>query len=57
MDGGSINREVPVKVWGEDEKMIIITSHDTVEIGEYTFNRDDLLVALGVNPEKSGAVV
>lgn len=32
---------------GEETKTTVIVSHDSVEIGGWTFKRDDLLFAIG----------
>lgn len=49
MDGGSINREIDCHDRaGKSIRIMIITSHDQVEIGGWTFNREHLLAALGL---------
>lgn len=37
----------------EPTRVTVITSHNTVEIGGWTFKRDDLLFALGVKEERT----
>ena len=47
-DGGTIVNEVPVKLDGEEAKVLVVVSGDSVEIGErMVFSREDLLFALG----------
>ena len=51
-DGGSIVNEVPAKVSGEDTKVLVVVSGDSVEIGEnLVFSRSDLLFALSADPQ------
>ena len=47
-DGGAIVNEVRARHAGEEVTVEVIASHETVEIGGWTFDRDDLLFALGV---------
>lgn len=48
MDGGSINREIDChNRAGKSVRVMVITSHNAVEIGGWTFDREKLLVALG----------
>lgn len=56
MDGGSISRKVTATVKGKTVEIVVVTSKSTVEIGGAAFDRDELLIALGVNPD-TGAVV
>ena len=46
-DGGSIVNVVTATHAGEDVSVEVIVSGDAVEIGGWTFRRDDLLFALG----------
>jgi hypothetical protein len=51
MEGsGAIVNIVPVVAPdGSDTRTKVISSRDTVEIGGWTFRRDDLLLAIGVS--------
>ena len=50
-DGGSIVNVVPAR-HGEDEVAVeVIVSGDAVELGGWTFRREDLLFALGAKDE------
>lgn len=46
-DGGSIVNVVPAVRDGEDASVEVVVSGDSVEIGGWTFSREDLLFALG----------
>ncbi len=52
-DGGSIVNELECRRDGRVEKVEVIVSRDSVEIGGWTFDREQLLFALGVAPSTS----
>ncbi len=48
-DGGSIVNFVPAVRDGESVSLEVVVSGDSVEIGGWTFAREDLLFALAAN--------
>ncbi len=50
-DGGSIVNELECRRDGRLEKVQVIVSGDSVELGGWTFDREQLLFALGVKPD------
>jgi hypothetical protein len=50
-DGGSIVNVVRATRAGEDVKVEVVVSHDTVELGGWTFTREDLLFALAAKDD------
>ena len=50
-DGGSIVNVVQATHGTEQVDVEVIVSRDTVELGGWTFRRDDLLFALGAKDE------
>lgn len=51
--GANVNIIHVISPQGEETRTTIIVSHDTVELGGWTFKRDDLLFAIGIKDEKS----
>lgn len=47
-DGGSISRKIKCTVRGEEAEAMVVTSGESVTIGDVGFNRTELLTALGV---------
>jgi len=50
-DGGAIVNELECRRDGRTEKVQVIVSGDSVELGGWTFDREQLLFALGAKPD------
>ncbi len=50
-DGGSISNLLTATRNGEPATVEVIVSHDSVELGGWTFSREELLFALGARAE------
>ena len=51
-DGGSIVNLVHATHGDDEVKVEVVVSHDSVELGGWTFKRSDLLFALGVKEDE-----